>query len=165
MVATAEVLTVVRDIFAPIGALAAAGGLGWRIYTWRHGRTPHVEVKISNGFPTYGPFNERLGEWCLLVTATNRGEHPVHVTSAGFLMPNGEDTLVIMHPPYPGALPATVAPRDSAQTWVERAAAEERGLNAPERPLVGWVNLSTGERFESKPTVLVAADKAAADAA
>jgi hypothetical protein len=118
-----------------------------------------VEVKISNGFPTYGTNNERLGEWCLLVTAINRGEHPVHVTSAGFLMPNGKDTLVIMYPPYPGALPATIAPRDSAQTWVERAAAEDRGLNATERPLVGWVNLSTGERFESKPTVLVTADK------
>ncbi len=165
MLATAEAFTLARDIFAPIGALAAAGGLGWRIYTWRHGRTPHVEVKISNGFPTYGPFNERLGEWCLLVTATNRGEHPIHVTSAGFLMPNGKDTLVIMHPPHPGALPATIAPRDSAQTWVERAVAEERGLNASERALVGWVNLSTGERFESKPTVLVAADKSSARAA
>jgi hypothetical protein len=163
--ATTEAFTLARDIFAAIGALGTAGGLGWRVYTWRHGRTPHVEVKISNGFPTYGPNNERLGEWCLLVTAINRGEHPVHVTSAGFVMPNGKDTLVIMHPPYPGALPATIAPRDSAQTWVERDAAEDSGLAAPERSLVGWVNLSTGERFESKPTVLVAADKAAARAA
>lgn len=110
-----------------------------------------MEVKLSNGFPTYGPNSERLGEWCWLVTAVNRGEHPVHVTSAGFLMPNDEDTLV--NPPYPGALPATIAPRDSAR------------LNATERPLVGWVNLSTGERFGSKPTVLVAADKSTANAA
>jgi hypothetical protein len=158
VVATIETFTLVRDIFAAIGALGTVGGLGWRVYTWRHGRTPHVEVKISNGFPTYGPYNERLGEWSFLVTAINRGEHPVHVTSVGFLMPNGKDTLVIMHPPYPGALPATIAPRDSAQTWVERDAAEDQGLNATERPLIGWVNLSTSERFESKPAVLVAAD-------
>ena len=30
-----------------------------------------------------------------------RGEHPAYVTSEGFLMPNGQDTAVIMHPPYP----------------------------------------------------------------
>jgi hypothetical protein len=165
MEATIETFTLIRDIFAGIGALGTAGGLGWRIYTWRHGRTPHVEVKISNGFPTYGPNNERLGEWCFLVTAINRGEHPAHVTSAGFIMPNENDTLVIMHQPHPGALPRTVQPRDSGQTWVERSAAEAQGLDAVERPLIGWVNLSTSERFESKPTVLVAADKPAARAA
>jgi hypothetical protein len=165
MVATIEAFTLVRDIFAAIGAVGTVGTLGWRVYTWRHGRTSHVEVKISNGFPTYGPNSERLGEWSLLVTAINRGEHPVHVTSAGFLMPNGRDTLVIMNPPYPGALPATIQPRDSGQTWVARDAAESRGLAAVERPLTGWVTISTGERFESKPMILVAADKPRARAA
>ncbi len=154
---------VVRDVFAVIGAVGTAGGLGWRIYTWRHDHAPHIEVKIANGFPTYGPSNERLGEWCFLITAINRGDHPVHVTSAGLLHPNGGDsTLVIMQPPFPGALPKTIAPRDSGQTWVERSAVESRGLDTVERALVGWVNLSTGERFESKPTVLVAADKRSA---
>jgi hypothetical protein len=154
---------VVRDVFAVIGALGTAGGLGWRIYTWRHEHAQHVEVKITNGFPTYGPNNERLGEWCFLITAINRGDHPVHVTSAGFMHPDGSDSnLVIMQPPFPGALPKTIQPRDSGQTWVERSAAESRGLDAVERPLVGWVNLSTGERFQSKPTVLVAADKLSA---
>jgi hypothetical protein len=124
-----------------------------------------VEVKIANGFPTYGPYSERLGEWCFSVTAINHGEHPIHVHSAGFLMPNGKDTLVIMHPPYPGALPATIAPRDSGNTWVERTAAEAQGLNATERPLVGWVNLSTGEQIKSKPRVLVSASKSAQQAA
>lgn len=66
MVATAEAFTIARDIFAVIGAIGSVGALGWRVHTWRHEHAPHVEVKISNGFPTYGPFSERLGEWCLL---------------------------------------------------------------------------------------------------
>jgi hypothetical protein len=159
VVATIDAFTAVRDIFAVIGALGTAGGLGWRVYTWRHEHVPHVEVKIANGFPTYGPNNERIGEWCFLVTAINRGEHPVHVTSAGFMLPNGDDSaLVIMQPPFPGALPKTVQPRDSGQTWVARSAVESRGVEVVSQALIGWVDLSTGERFESKPSVLVAAE-------
>lgn len=151
---------VVRDVFAVIGALGTTGGLGWRVYTWRHEHAPHVQVKIANGFPTYGPNHERLGEQCFLVTAINRGDHPVHVTSAGLMLPDGNDsTLVIMQPPFPGALPKTIQPRDSGQTWVERSAVESRGVDVVERELIGWVDLSTGERIASKPTVLVAADK------
>ena len=150
---------VVRDVFAVIGALGTVGALGWRVYTWRHERMPHVEVTISNAFPTYGPNNEHVGEWCLSVTAINRGEHPVHVTSAGFFLPDGkESSLVIVQPPYPDALPRTVEPRDSGQTWVERAAVESRGVKVVDQPLTGWVRLSTRERFESKPSVLVAAE-------
>ena len=158
-------MATILSVIGTLGALGTIAGLGIRVYTWRHGRTPHVEVKIANGFPTYGPFHERLGEWSFLITAINHGEHPVHVHSAGFLMPNGKDTLVIMHPPYPGALPATIAPHDSGQTWVERAAAEARGLDATERPLIGWVNLSTGEQIKSKPKVLVSASKSENQAA
>ena len=160
MLATSENFTALRDIFAVIGALGTVGGLGWRIFTWRHDQIPHVDVKNANGFPTYGPNNERAGEHCFMVRATNRGDHPVHVTAAGFLLPDGEDsTLVIMHPPFPDALPGTVRPRDSGQTWVDRSAVEGRGIGVVGGALVGWVDLSTGERIKSKPTMLVAAEK------
>lgn len=149
----------IRDLFAPIGAIATALGLGWKVKTWRHDHSHHVEVKISNGFPTYGP-GQPLGEWSFLVTAINRGDHPVTVNSIGLLHPNRADsTLVIMFPPFPGALPGVIHPRDSGMTWVGKEEVEARGLRTEGHAFVGFVVLSTGERVLSEPTVLVAAEK------
>jgi len=147
-----------RDLFAPIGAIATALGLGWKVKTWRHDHSHHVEVSISNGFPTYGP-GEPLGDWVFLVKAVNRGDHPVTVASIGLLYPGRADgTLVLMHPPYPGALPGVVQPRDSGMTWVGKEEVEARGVRTEEQAFVGFVDLSTGERVLSAPTVLVKAD-------
>ncbi len=148
-------LEVAWQIGAVVSALVGVGALGWKVYTWHHAGHPHLEVEIANAFPTYGP-NVELGKWCLSVTAVNRGDHPVHVSSAGFMLPNGdESSLVILRPPYPGALPASVQPRDSGHTWIERKAIEDSGVPIVNQPMVGWVRLSTGERFESNPRVLV----------
>jgi hypothetical protein len=89
------------------------------------------------------------------VTATNTGDHPVRITSAGLLAPNGDDSALVIMQPLPGRLPGVVAPRDSGFTWVARSAVEARGVQTQGRPLVGWVDLATGERVLSKPKVLV----------
>lgn len=150
-------LEVLKDVFAPVGALAAIAGLSWKVYTWRHDHRHHVEVKLDNGFPTYGPNNEHLGEWVFKVEAVNRGDRPVKAVSAGLLHPNGDDsTIVFVQPPFPGAIPTTIGPQDSAMTWVEKAAMEARGLDTAGKALVAWVDLATGERVQSKPKVLVA---------
>lgn len=145
----AGAFTTVRDGLGIVGALATLGALLWGIYTWRHRHTQHVEVTVENALPTYGA---QTGQWCFSVRAVNRGDYPVNVTSAGFVMPDGRE-LVIVAPPFGGALPSEVPPRDSRQTWLEVDTLEAEGLDVY-GPVTGWVRTSTNERFSSKPRVL-----------
>jgi hypothetical protein len=71
---------------------------------------------------------------------------------AGFVMPDGRD-LVIMRPPFPGALPTEVASNDSGQTWIDCRDLQAEGFDLCGK-VTGWVQTSTGDRFKSKPTVL-----------
>jgi hypothetical protein len=80
----------IKSVFAVIGACATAGGLGWRVYTWRHGRATRIAVRISNALPTYGPNNEP-GEWSFQIQAINNSDHVVRVTSVGLTLPDGRD--------------------------------------------------------------------------
>jgi hypothetical protein len=150
----ATLFTTVKNIFAVVGATGTVAGLAWRIYTWRHDHRQHVEVKIANVLPVYGP---RVGDWAINVTAINHGDRPVEVTSAGFRLPDGR-TLVIVNKPFPDALPCTVPARDSRQTWTTHEELDRTGENLEGVPLVGFVNLSTDERFETKPKVLIGAN-------
>ena len=68
-------------------------------------------------------------------------------------MSDGRD-LVIVKQPFPGALPATIEPHDSGQTWVSCDELEASGIAFKNCPMVGWVRLSTDERFQSEPVVL-----------
>jgi hypothetical protein len=71
------------------------------------------------------------------------------VTSAGFDLQDGSGDVLAMIQQKPGAtIPGVVPPRDSGFTY--RFPHELGGLD-PRRPLVAWVRLSTGERFEAKP--------------
>ena len=135
-----------------IGAAGTVLGLGWRVYAWRHGRATHLEVTVHNSFPFFaGELRDGFG-----LTAVNRSSHPIRVTSAGFVMPDGQD-LVIMQPPFAGALPAEIPPHDSAQTLIERDELERAGFDVY-GPVTGWVRTSTQERFESNPRVLRSPD-------
>ena len=141
-------LSTAFDVLGVVGALATAAALVWSVYTWRHRRGAHLKVTTQNVMPVMG---EEL-EWCFGVTAINRSDHPVKVTSAGLIMPDGRD-LVIVRPPFPGALPTEVARHDSAQTWIDCRDLEAEGFDLY-GTVTGWVRTSTDERFESKPTVL-----------
>lgn len=147
-----SVFTTARDIFSVIGVCATVGGLGWRVFTWRHARGTHLRVEVANVLPVYG---DKLS-WCFSVAAVNRGDHAAQITSAGFVLPDGRD-LVVVAPPFPGALPTEVPPRDSRQTWIEVDALKREGVDVY-APIVGFVHTSTGERFRSRPKILLSRD-------
>lgn len=50
---------------------------------------------------------------------------------------------------------------DSGQTWISRTGAEKAGLPVFGESLVGWVDISTGERFHSEPMLSIALGVAA----
>lgn len=148
---TATALETVRDVFAVIGALGTVGALGWRAYTWRHERQTRLVVKVAWSLPTYGP-NHAPGDWKLSVTATNKSDHPIRVTSAGLELPDGR-TAVPLSPPFPGALPREIAPRDEAMTWIEPEDVEAQGTSLKGLTVTGFVLTPVG-RFTSEPFVI-----------
>jgi hypothetical protein len=150
----ASVFTTARDVFSVIGVVLTAGGLWWRIYTWRHDRQAHVEVELANALPV---IVGEVGDHSFQITATNRGDHPVTITSAGFVTQDGRD-MVMLKTPFPDALPCVVPPRDSRQTFMASETLEEAGLEVYGH-IRGFVRISTGERYESKPRVLMERDE------
>jgi hypothetical protein len=138
------------DPVAIYAAVVSTVALGWQILKERRARRPQVEVKVSYallGYPSREPAEAAE------IEARNRGDHPIRVTSAGFnLQDDSGRTVVITWQPPGATLPAVVGSRDSGMTYLLR---EELGPLDVFRPLVGWVSLSTGERFHSRPRTLM----------
>lgn len=138
------------DPVAIHAAIVSTVALGWQILKEGRARRPQVEVKVSYallGYPNREPAEAAE------IEARNRGDHPIRVTSAGFnLQDDSGRTVVITSQPPGAALPGVVGPRDSGMTYLLR---EELGPLDVFRPLIGWVSLSTGERFHSRPRTLM----------
>jgi hypothetical protein len=138
------------DPVAIYAAIVSTVALGWQILKERRARRPQVQVTISYallGYPDREPAE------AVEITARNRGDLPVRVTSAGFNLQDDSDrTMVIAGQPPGATLPGVVGPRDSGFTYLFRG---ELGPLDVFRPLVGWVSLSTGERIHSRPRTLM----------
>jgi len=76
--------------------------------------------------------------------------HKVRVTSAGFEMQNGSgQQVVIAWPPNGSSIPGEVQAHDAGMTWMSEDDLSSSGLDIY-KPLVGWVDLATGERFRRR---------------
>jgi hypothetical protein len=137
------------DWIAGYAAVVSTVAVGWQILKERRARRPQVEVKVSYGLMFIPP---RGGAGSVQVEARNRGDHPLRATSAGFKVQDAsENVATIVHQPPGATIPGVIQPRDSGFTYLLE---NELGPLDPTRPLVGWVSLSTGERFHSKPFTL-----------
>jgi hypothetical protein len=114
-----------------------------------------VEIKVSNALPTYGPTNQ-LGNWCFQVEAMNGSADEIRVTSVGFDLGRGK-TLVQTQWPFPGSLPCDIRPHDSALTLFEVDDLDTRGTDTYAK-IVGFVDMSDGHRFRSRPKQLRSRD-------
>jgi hypothetical protein len=137
-------------LVAIYAAVIATAGLGWQIYAW--GRTRRTQMNVSINNAVFGLPMGVLGG--VTIEATNRSDHEVRVTSAGFDLQDGSGRKVVIVRQMPGSsIPGNVPPHDSGMTWIEEDEARHAGLDIY-KPLVGWVSTSTGESFKSKPMTL-----------
>jgi hypothetical protein len=140
-------------LLGAIGALLTAAGLGWSIWRSRRDRQPDVEVKVSYAMLTHP---EPRG--VIWLDAVNRGDRLVWVTSVGFDTQDGTGRTIVLTRLQPYAnLPGSIEPNARGSTYLpaDVDALDQAPLD-PRLPVVGWVQLATGEKITSKPRTLMA---------
>jgi hypothetical protein len=132
---------------AVYGAVVATVAVGWQIYTWFQEKQNKVSVALSNVFLVYGRDTvEAIG-----VRVTNRNDHPVWVQGWGFDAQDGSGQLVVTNRGPVDEFPGEVAAHHSKSV---RVAFDDVPSVDRYKPLVAWVNLSTGETIRSKRATL-----------
>ena len=135
-------------IVGTVSIVLGGGSLAWQIYSWRQDRRTRVAVRLANGFLGGGAVQALL-----TITAVNYSAHPVTVNSVGLESQDGSKQWALL-PMVPGStIPGVIKARDSGSTWVVVEDASRVGLDLF-KPLIGRVDLSTGQTFQSKRTVL-----------
>ena len=140
----------VGDGVAIYAALVGTVSLAWQVLRARRSDRPGITVLLSN---------EMLGARAALVPkvcvkAVNGGERPIGVTAAGLELQDGSGCTYEMFSRKPAdTLPGTVQPRHEGNCYFDVDQLEVNGFDLT-RPLVGFVNLATGDRVRSKPTTL-----------
>ncbi|MGO9960776.1 MAG: hypothetical protein ACLP50_33160 [Solirubrobacteraceae bacterium] len=132
-------------------AMVATGGIAWQIYTWRHGRRPHIVVTVEMAYPMTltGPTPPMIA-----ITAISHTNHPVRATNAGIRADSVPGQTAWGVRPHPlSSIPGVIPPHDSAQSFVDAQSLVNQGVDL-HQPLCGAVRLSTGEIALSEPTVL-----------
>ena len=147
MEATLEIL------IGAIGALLTAAALGWQVWRARRDRQPDVEVTVSYALLTHP---KPVGT--IWLEAINRGNRPVRVVSVCFHTQDGSGNTIVITRMQPYAnLPGEIAPNDTGYTYlVADVDALDKAPLDPRLPVVGWVQLATGEKIRSKPRTLMA---------
>lgn len=84
------VWTIVTGLVAVYGAFLAT----WNAVTKHLETKPRIKVKITFGWPTFGP---ELGPDSIVITAFNEGQHPVTLVAGGLRLPDNSTT----HHPEP----------------------------------------------------------------
>ena len=125
---------------ANYAALVGTVSLAWQVLRARRSDRPGITVLLSN---------EMLGARAALVPkvcvkAVNGGERPIGVTAAGLELQDGRlyDEMFSRKPA--DTLPGTVQPRHEGNCYFDVDQLEVNGFDLT-RPLVGFVNLATGE--------------------
>ncbi len=100
-----RVLGIVVAAVAVFGAVLST--LNFRAQ--RSHRLAGIKLKVSNGFPVYGP---RLGDLQLQLDAINTGDRSVVISSFGFKLPDGDKRLYLIDPTFKSvqALPHELPP-------------------------------------------------------
>jgi hypothetical protein len=139
-------------IIAVYAALVATGSLCWQIYTWRHRRQNRVEVSVRLAVASSASGQTIQA---LLVSATNRSEHPLRVSGVGLDLHRDDNyQFHQVKSLYGATLPGVVDPNDAGTALIMRDEAEAEGLDIS-KPVKAWVRLATGELVYSEPTQIL----------
>jgi hypothetical protein len=131
----------------------------WNAFTRSQDRQAHLEVNIKNGFFTYGP---HPGEPMVIVTATNRSQHPIRVASVALKADSIGDQVAWDANPHPQSqLPGIIQPFDSAQAFMPGSGLQQSGIDLTRRIRAG-VKLGDDTIVWSRPRVLWKEDLLAA---
>ncbi|WP_411277215.1 hypothetical protein [Gaiella sp.] len=144
-----DVIKLAISFFAGV---AAACGVGWRVYKHRYERRDHIRVTAKLGFVGTG------AELSVVVSAVNTDLRDVTISSV-WLEAAGDDerTVVMFRPPLGSSLPGTIAGRAAGTTWFDVAHTESEGFAITAREIVGCIRTAADEEFRSAPTVILAA--------
>jgi hypothetical protein len=124
--------------------------LGWQIMRARRADRPGITVKIANAMHGY----TGTPIWTVSIKAINMGERPVGVNGAGLDLQDGSGRAFVLGRPEPiDTIPGTVEPRHDLTAFIPVAVLESNGFDLTQ-PLVGYVNLATGDTVRSEPTTL-----------
>lgn len=121
----------------------------------RQRRRPRVRVSLSYDLRIEPDGTTEL--WVEL-TVVNLGDHQIRVPSLGVTSDEPKRSITFDNSPEPGSrstLPGTVEPRDAGTFYIPEWYLEQRQRMDLFAPMVGWAKISTGERFESEPTILL----------
>jgi hypothetical protein len=139
------------DAVAVYAALVGTASLAWQIMRARRADSPGVTVTVANAMIGLADGN---AEWTLTVKAVNGGGLPVGISGAGLDLQDGSGRTFAMSRGHAlDSIPGTVQPRHDATAFFPVALLEQRGFDL-KLPIVGFVNLATGETVRSKPTTL-----------
>ena len=148
-------MNTVAAVIAIYAAVVATGSLVWQIFTWRHKQRSRVEVSVRIAIAAPAP---GVTQQAISITAANRSEHAVRVTSVGLDLNRDDGWQFHQAVPILGAsLPGIVQPHDAGVGMIDRENAEEEGLDLFQ-PVVAWIRLSTGEICRSNPTRIIRPD-------
>ncbi len=135
-------------IVAIAAALLSIASLAFQLLSSR--RRQRIEVDVRLGLPIY---QRGGGDWSVFIEVLNHTDHPVRWVSAALELADGRRLYLMQNPPG-GELPAVLQPHDSHHTWIPCGDLERAGLDLTE-PVVGTVNLDTGEILHSPRRRLV----------
>jgi hypothetical protein len=150
-VGQAAALAAYAAITATLSIVIGATSLGWQVYAWRRARKTVLEVQVTMGLLTFGP----QAVPAVILTAVNRSDHPVRVTSTGILAQDGSGKVLTAVASPPGSqLPGDVPSRDSRMTWYDPDDLARTGIDVL-RPVVAQVILGDGTLVRSKGHALM----------
>jgi hypothetical protein len=139
------------DAVAIYAALVGTASLAWQIMRARRADNPGVTVTVANAMIGLGDGN---ADWTLSVKAVNGGGLPVGISGAGLDLQDGSGRTFVMARGFAlDSIPGTVQPRHDATAFFPVTLLEQHGFDLT-RPVVGFVNLATGDTIRSKPTTL-----------
>jgi hypothetical protein len=141
----------VGDGIAIYAAVVGTASLGWQIMRSRRADRPGVTVNVENAMIG---FTDGNATWTVCVKAINGGEQPVGVNGAGLDLQDGSGRTFVLGRLQPlDSIPGTVQPRHEVSAYFPVDVLQQNGFDLT-RPIVGFVNLATGDVVRSTPSTL-----------
>jgi hypothetical protein len=117
-------------------------------------RRTRVKLEVTLGVL---PQDGRPPTHTVIVTALNRGSHPVRVRSVGIDLQESSVGLAGFDSFPGGTLPGVIQAHESGSVHLRLADLREKGIDV-NAPIVGRVQLASGEIVLSKPTSIAPSD-------
>lgn len=135
----------VSEAVAAYAAIVASAAFGWQVFTWRTAYRNKVTVTLELGI---GESQDRL-EPAIDIVVRNFGIQPIRVVAAGLAIETADEDMTRIVPASRGnLLEQKVAANDAGYAQLTWESLEDERVDFW-NPMIGWVELATGERVES----------------